>query len=640
MSTHCLGRFVTWLLALMLSMSCWGVSQAQEAAFLFQKAYFLEADQDIEIDNISRQTFTPYVNQLQLGFQSKPVWLRFEISPNPNATPSTTPRPTDSGNFNPLILRMGPYVTDKLVLYEPDGQAWSQQVLGDKVVMGKRVCSDDTHCFVLKSNPSQPVTVYVEVHHQGVFSVRAEVFPWLELPQVVADGSSRISSSLAIASSLLFMALVLFVMDRNWLLFTYIGFQSLVLIFMALTTGKLAQIFNHISPVILDELTHHFFNLRVLMFVFVGWAALATYKPNKTYLAMVGLLVLLSVGSSAAITTGYVHAGIVIYLSVTGLNLVVQFYGLYATPKITRKIRGLLAFGYAIYVFIFLIALLVIFAKWIPPGSGVLVNNFADWRLNGGPAGVVIFLIIVIQQAERKSESSRLLGQLRVEAAQSMANQDKLTERLTLIDMLTHELKNPLGTIRFALASLKRQTKDDEGSERVSRIDRSVERMNDLIEHVAHSNRIDRFELSEEKEPIDAFDIVEELIAEYEDKSRFKIQIPEGAFFYSNRQMLSLMLANLIANAYKYDGKVQPIHIQVNTQADGTVFQITNSIEPSIQPDPSKFFQRYYRHDNVQSLPGMGIGLSLVESAAKKIGAKVTFHIDATQVAFTVEVPL
>jgi K+-sensing histidine kinase KdpD len=104
--------------------------------------------------------------------------------------------------------------------------------------------------------------------------------------------------------------------------------------------------------------------------------------------------------------------------------------------------------------------------------------------------------------------------------------------------------------------------------------------------------------------------------------------------------MLSLMLANLIANAYKYDGKVQPIHIQVNTQADGTVFQITNSIEPSIQPDPSKFFQRYYRHDNVQSLPGMGIGLSLVESAAKKIGAKVTFHIDATQVAFTVEVPL
>ena len=68
--------------------------------------------------------------------------------------------------------------------------------------------------------------------------------------------------------------------------------------------------------------------------------------------------------------------------------------------KVTRKIRGLLAFGYAIYVFIFLIALLVIFAKWIPPGSGVLVNNFADWRLNGGPAGVVIFLIIVIQQVK------------------------------------------------------------------------------------------------------------------------------------------------------------------------------------------------------------------------------------------------
>jgi signal transduction histidine kinase len=282
----------------------------------------------------------------------------------------------------------------------------------------------------------------------------------------------------------------------------------------------------------------------------------------------------------------------------------------------------------------------VIFAKWIPPGSGVLVNNFADWRLNGGPAGVVIFLIIVIQQAERKSESSRLLGQLRVEAAQSIANQDKLTERLTLIDMLTHELKNPLGTIRFALASLKRQTRDEESNERVSRIDRSVERMNDLIEHVAHSNRIDRFELQEEKEPIDAMDVIEELMTEYEEKDRFQLHIPDGAFFYSNRQMLSLMLANLIANAYKYDAKAMPIHIQVSSQADATVFKIVNSIDPSIQPDPGKFFQRYYRHDNVQSLPGMGIGLSLVESAALKIGAKVTFHIEATQVAFTVEVPL
>ena len=636
MSTLCLGRYMNWLIVLLLSISSWGLSYAQEASVSVRKAYLLAADQDLGIDNMAEQTFTPYDNQLQLGFQSRPVWLRFEITPGTQAQPLGNVADT----FNPLILRMAPYVTDKLVLYEPDGRAWSQQVLGDRVVMGKRLCTDDTHCFMLKSHPQKPVTVYVQVFHQGVFSVRSEVFPWLELPQVVADGSSRISASLAIASSLLFMAFVLFVIDRNWLLFTYICFQSLVLVFMALTTGRVAQVFNHISPAILDELTHHFFNLRVLMFVFVGWAALATYRPNKIYLGMVGMLVLASIGSSLAIGFGLIHLGITVYLSVTGVNLLVQFYGVYTTPHVTRRIRGLLTLGYAIYVFIFLIALLVIFAKWIPPGSGVLVNNFADWRLNGGPAGVVIFLIIVIQQAERKSESSRLLGQLRVEAAQSIANQDKLTERLTLIDMLTHELKNPLGTIRFALASLKRQTRDEESNERVSRIDRSVERMNDLIEHVAHSNRIDRFELQEEKEPIDAMDVIEELMTEYEEKNRFQLHIPDGAFFYSNRQMLSLMLANLIANAYKYDAKARPIHIQVSSQADATVFKIVNSIDPSIQPDPGKFFQRYYRHDNVQSLPGMGIGLSLVESAALKIGAKVTFHIEATQVAFTVEVPL
>ena len=626
---------MTWLITLSLSLFCWGVSHAQDASFAMRKAYLIDEAKRVHIDNIEDQSFAPYVGQLHLGFQPQPVWLRFDISPSE----SEQALDGDAAEANSLILRMGPYVTDQLVLYEPSGIGWSQQMLGDQILSGKRICPDDSHCFALKSKSNRPLTIYVKVLHQGVFTVRADVLTTAELPQVIAAGVSRISASMAIASTLFFLAFVLFLIERNWLLFTYCCFQLLVMVFMALTSGRLTQFFQHVSPLWTDELTHHFFNLRVLMFVLVGWAALAAYRPGKTYLRLVGVLVLASMGSSVAIALGNIQLGIVIYLSITGINLVVQFYGVLTTPHVTKKIRVLLSIGYVTYTLIFSMALLVIFGRSMPFDSVLLVSNFADWRLNGGPAGVIIFLIVILQQADRQLEASRVLGQLRVEAAQSLANQDKLAERLTLIDMLTHELKNPLGTIRFALASLKRSTPDAEASERVNRIDRSVERMNNLIEHVAHSNRIDRFEFREEKELIDAAEFIDELIAMYSEDDRFILQMEAGACFHSNRQMLSLVFENLISNAYKYDARLKPIQLDVFSRSDATVFRITNAIDPSIEPDPAQFFQRYYRHNNVQSMPGMGIGLSLVESAAKKIGAHVTFEIEAAQVAFTVEVP-
>jgi signal transduction histidine kinase len=56
-------------------------------------------------------------------------------------------------------------------------------------------------------------------------------------------------------------------------------------------------------------------------------------------------------------------------------------------------------------------------------------------------------------------------------------------------------------------------------------------------------------------------------------------------------------------------------------------------------PDPEKLFKRFYRHDHVQDLPGLGIGLSLVQTAAEKIGAHVGFDIEHHTITVTLKVP-
>lgn len=612
-------------------------AQAQQLSYSVDKSFLLNAPEALTVNQLPQQTFLPYQYDLHLGFQDKPVWLRFDIKPVGKSPPlQASGLPADSQ----MILRLAPYQLDMAEVYEPKAGDWVVQKAGDRVDMLQRICPDDTHCLALSSPPDQPVTLFVKVSQRGVFSVRAEVLPVYELSKAVSTGSSRNSASIAIAGSLLFMALVLLMMDGNMLLFTFSCFQAVVVVFILCSTGRLQLLMPDVSATFFDNMTHHLFSLRVLMFILLGWASLAQYNPPKRYQHFVFGLLFLLVISNVLIQLGEIQWAISTYLLVTSLNLLVQWYGISTSSSMPKRIKVLLIFSYVVYMTVLVGALLVIFGQLMPLATSNFVNSYADWRTNGGPAGIIIFLIVIIQQAERKVATSQVIGKLSLEAAKSQANHEKLTERQTLIDMLTHELKNPLGTIRFALASLKKQSPaDQEALTRVSRMDRSVERMNELIEHVAHSNKIDRFELTAEKETFDADELIDELTADQQSDRRFDIDIEDGVTFHTHRHMLLVVLENLISNACKYEDRRLPIRITVTCQSQATVVEIANSIDPSIRPDEGKLFDRYYRHDGVQSLPGMGIGLSLVLAAAEKIQAHVSCHIDDDLVTFKVEVP-
>jgi len=609
---------------------------AQDFTYTLEKSFLLNAPEEMSVNDLPQQAFKPYQYDLHLGFQDQPIWLRFDIQPIAHRQTRLFAPASDSQ----MIVRLAPYQLDSVELYEPIADGWRIHWAGDRVDMGDRICPDDTHCVGLSSPVDQAVTLYLKVKQRGIFSVRAEVLPYRHLSQVVAKNAGRNSASIAIAGSLLFMSLVLLLIERNMLLFTFSCFQALVVIFILTSTGRLQAMLPDLSPLFFDTLTHHLFSLRVLMFVILGWACLAPYGTRPPYKWMLLAMVLMLVLSNLMIQWGEIQAAIFTYLLIAACNLGVQVYGIVTAASMMMRIKLLLIFAYLVYMVVLIGALLVIFGQLMPVATSNFVNSYADWRTNGGPAGIIIFLIVIIQQAERKLAINQEIAKLRLEAATSQANQEKLTERHTLIDMLTHELKNPLGTIRFVLASLKQQTKIDTDSQaRVSRMDRSVERMNELIEHVAHSNKIDRFDLGQDKEWIDAEELVDEFTSDFQSDGRFSLTVEQGAKFHSYRNMLSVVMENLVNNACKYDDRRVPIVIKVHTSANTTIFEIANSIDPAIRPDESKLFKRYYRHDNVQSLPGMGIGLSLVDTAVEKIGAKVSCKVESQRVTFTLEVP-
>jgi signal transduction histidine kinase len=307
--------------------------------------------------------------------------------------------------------------------------------------------------------------------------------------------------------------------------------------------------------------------------------------------------------------------------------------------------------AYGINAIMLVLGTLVILGGVADPKLNSAINSGGDWRLNGFFVGLVIFLIILSEERGRRADRKLELETLRRSSEQAHANEEKLNERSALIDMLTHELKNPLGTIQFSLATLKRAlTGDADSLQRVQRIDVSVKRMDDLIEHVADSNKIDRTGFIAQRERMPALELVQELLDEYPTLDRFDVHVQEDAAFLADRKMLTLILENLLSNACKYSVPEASITVAVTllpgagtgvaaADVGMTCFEVSNEVAPGQEPDESRLFERYYRHPGVQDQPGMGIGLSLVQSAAEKIGATVGYRRQGPRVFFNVRIP-
>jgi signal transduction histidine kinase len=629
-------------------------AQAAGPEISVERAFLLDPDARFNIETAAAAAFTPFDNDLSKGFRNNAVWLRLHITQP--AKVADQPARTEVDNAR-LILRVGPYFLDKIELFEMQDGKWTHQLAGDLYPDRSGKCLDDLHCFFLHGSADKPLTVYLRIENQGIMVVQTEVLAQASLMGAVTQHMIKISISLTFAVGLFILSLILYLNKRSYLLRVYCCFQASIILFLCTTSGVDAQLFPDVAPDVLNILSHIFYITRVFLTVLICWAIIGPYQLPKAYQSLTSALLVLCLINGLLVLSGHVHLALKLNLFVFFINPFVQLYGAIQAKGISKKIRPLILGGCLIYIVMVTFGFYIALGFQAPFSDSSALHKIADWRLNGFWFGMVLFWIIVTEQSTREQFKANELVTLRMKAAQAKANEEKLSDRHTLIDILTHELKNPLGTIKFALASLKRNVNGDEdASRRFKHIDLCVNRMNSLIEHVARSSKIDRFQSFNDKEEIFAEDLIYELIDEYPEAHRFDVKIQEQLSFQTNREMLTVIFENLISNAYKYAHKGAKIEISLASalsfesrnsalreefkqNSKDSFFEICNVVGIHAAPDAARLFERYYRHPKAQELSGLGIGLSLVQAAAQKIGASVHYLQEEGLVIFTVRIP-
>jgi signal transduction histidine kinase len=189
-------------------------------------------------------------------------------------------------------------------------------------------------------------------------------------------------------------------------------------------------------------------------------------------------------------------------------------------------------------------------------------------------------------------------------------------------DSIAHDLRTPLTRLRNQLENTLIAVDNDEAREQVGRAvaeaDQLLATFNALLRIArleTRGNSADMKVVSLDELVSDACELYEALA---EDKEQsFAQSLEPDVMIEGDRDLLFQMISNLIDNAIKYTPEHGLIQVVVRRDGAGAVFEVQDSGIGIPDDEKGQVFQRFYRVGKSRSLPGNGLGLSLVSAVAE-----------------------
>jgi signal transduction histidine kinase len=225
-----------------------------------------------------------------------------------------------------------------------------------------------------------------------------------------------------------------------------------------------------------------------------------------------------------------------------------------------------------------------------------------------------------VEQLALDSEKNRARRR-RAEAA--LISTSEQLERSTRYSAdASHQLKSPLTVLRAGLeALLTREDFSRETYEELSTLLHHTHRLSGVIEDLLLLSRMDAGHLQIDSEPVNLSKLVEEWLddlAALPDSPDVKIekQIPGDLFIAGERRYTSLIVQNLLENAWKYNRKGGTIRVRVKSQGDDVRVNVGNTGQPIASDAQAHIFERFRRASVDGTVAGHGLGLNLARELA------------------------
>ena len=580
------------------------------------------------LDQAAQCNYQSRYNPLDVGFSEYPRWIRIQI----------TEQPIDGNVF---AIRVGPYFLKKIEFFHYTNKGWTSEKAGSRYSDDGAHSEIGGYFFITPPTPENHNTYYLKIDASSLSHIVISASYWPSSGIQVLEHPLGIGTQIGILFAILFFSIVSFGLNPNTIMGRF-GVSVANLNLCTLSGSGVIALYVFKQEPLFNELIFNWaLCLRLGLWVWVSQAFLLSYRTPRWYRPscwiiyfLVGTCLLLVSAEKNNIANPLMLMGILI-------TPLAQILAITKTPHITKSLRVALITGFCIsFVLIFSTVMVVIF----PIQSNSLVPIYLA-RITDFTNPLVMLSIIVYQNRLIRKELLNVKSALIETNLRSEFETKLLKDRTTLIDMLAHELKNPLASISLAIETLSRSmhAKNPSDQQRLHNINRSILDMDAIIERCSLMNQIDQKKLPLQPVEINIKAMLASLIKNDQRKQAVDLDISDYLSIRTDSHFLQIILSNLIQNSLKYSPvktKIKVLAEEVISNTDPRIrISITNTIHPDLVPDPNSVFKRFYRHPLAQETRGSGLGLYICKELCTSLNGTIEYQCSINEVTFVIELP-
>lgn len=252
------------------------------------------------------------------------------------------------------------------------------------------------------------------------------------------------------------------------------------------------------------------------------------------------------------------------------------------------------------------------------PATWVSMNGM---HVHGG-LGALLMTFMLWRRAEmqRKQLAQR---DLQASLAESLLEHETQARQQheRFLDLLTHELRTPLGIVRMVINS-------DMKSPRLSDLAaRAIRDADGILERALAASRVIGDDLATVRSRCCLAELVEDSLARCEpaDRERIQVRLPHSSEMKADAALVRLAIDNLVDNALAYGSPEAPIALRfrIDRRRERIGGLCANKLRPGAGVDPGRVFERFYRGPEAHAVSGIGLGLYLVREHLQAAGGGI-----------------
>lgn len=248
------------------------------------------------------------------------------------------------------------------------------------------------------------------------------------------------------------------------------------------------------------------------------------------------------------------------------------------------------------------------------------------------------------EEIVQRQATEQRLRESKTQLRQALVAEQRLREeQREFVTLLSHEFRTPLSIIH-ASGQMLQDTEtalQPAGRRRIEKIQRSVERMSELIERFLDDEQVLSDEGALKREVFALPALIDEVLDALDpSRERVRVELAQAPLRVDcDRGLLRIALDNLLGNALKYSGPGQPVRLTATAQAQTLILGVADQGPGIPQHEHTGIFRKFARGSGSGGTAGAGLGLYLVKRIALRLGGELTLDSDGRGATFSLRLP-